>query len=301
MRRLLSPILVLIAAAGAACSVHSLDYLSSGYTPDPPLPPEMPGDPPPRDAGSSPDVPASIQTPPAPPPPDAAPALDQARPADVADAAPQPDTIDAPPPPEVFFIVGASPLSPGDAVIERHLRAQGLRVVPVVDEVLASVDTGRASLVLISSSVSVMNVGARFRDVAKPVVVAEPLLYDDMGMVQSMVGMGVNRGIEMNVTTLSIVDATHPLAASLRGNVVIARMATTVSWGTPNASGIRVASLFGQASRVALMAYDTGARMPELIAPARRVGLFLSDQSAGVLTTEGFALFDAAIAWALSR
>ena len=74
-----------------------------------------------------------------------------------------------------------------------------------------------------------------------------------------------------------------------------------MSWGVPNANAIRVASLVGQSARVAVLGYETGQRMPELVAPARRVGLFLSDQSASVLSNEGFALFDAAIAWALSR
>jgi hypothetical protein len=296
MRRLLS-LLACAAAVTAGCSVHSLDYLSSGYTPDPPLPPEAPVNPVPRDGGAYPDAPAPAEVAPLPPPaPDAAPA-DQGQPADTGGI---PDAADAAPA-EIFFIVGDSPLSPADTVIERHLRTKGLRVVPVVDDVLAVVDTGPASLILISSTVSVMEVGARFRDVAKPVVVAEPLLYDDMGMVESMVAMGVNRGTEPMVTTLTIVDSESPLAARLTGNVVVARVATTVSWGVPNANAIRVASLFGQVARVAVLGYETGQQMPSLVAPARRVGLFLSDQSASVLTSEGFALFDAAIAWALSR
>jgi hypothetical protein len=299
MRRLLLVIVAGTAACVAGCSVHSLDYLSSGYSPDPPLPPEEPASPAPRDAGAYPDAPAP-DLPPRPPAPDAA--ADLPRAGDLADAGSAPDAqADAGPGPEVFFIVGEVPLSPADDVLDRHLRARGLRVVTVLDDALAMVDTGRAALIFISSTASTMLVGARFRDVAKPVVVAEPLLYDDMGMVESMVATGVNRGTEPMVTTLSIVDPAHPIAARLTGNVVIAREATTVSWGIPNANAVRVASLFGQMARVALLAYEAGQAMPELVAPARRVGLFLSTESASVLTTEGFALFDGAIDWALSR
>jgi hypothetical protein len=294
-------LLVACACAGPGCSARSLDYLNSGYTPDPPLPPGSPVETGPPDAGlpprqgpdaGSPDTrqPSPLDTP---PPPDAA------RPADLADTGgAQPE---AGPPPEVVFIVGDMPLSRADTILERRLRGLGVQVVPVVDDLLGTVDTARAALIFISATASVMNVGARFRDVSKPVVLSEPLLYDDMGMVDSMVATGINRGVDPNVTTLSIDAADSPLAARLSGNVVITSQATDVSWGTPNGNAIRVASLFGQPARVAVLAYESGAQMPELIAPARRVGLFLSNQSATLLTPEGLALLDAAITWALSR
>jgi hypothetical protein len=302
MRRLhhLLTLPILLAALTAGCSIHSLDYLNAGYTADPPLPPEVPARVDPPDAAVSPDTltagdRAAAPSPPAdrplpsvdtaPPPPDAGP---------IADAAPAS-------PREVFLIVGALPASAADAVLERHMRSLGLRVTTVEDDVLGTVDTALADLIVISATVQVMNVGARFRDVAKPVLVGEPLLYDDMGMVSTTVNMGVNRGLENNVTSLSIVTPASQLAASLSGNVAIATQATTVSWGVPNASAIRVASLIGMPIRVALFAYETGQRMPELTAPARRVGLFLSDQSASVLSPQGFALLDAAITWALAR
>jgi hypothetical protein len=303
MRRLHHPLALslLVAVLAAGCSVHSLDYLNTGYTPAPPLPPVGPVNVGPPDAGAARDAPlapdrasAPADQPPAPPPPvDMAPP----RPVDmggVPDAAP---AVAA----EVFLIVGADPVSPADGVLERYLRARGLRVTTVQDQVLGTVDTALADLIVISSTISPGNVGARFRDVVKPVVVSDPLLYDDMGMVQSTVNMGVNRGIEPNVTTLTIDTPASPLAARLSGNVAIASRATSVGWGVPNANAIRVASLFGMQARVAVMAYDTGQRMPELVAPARRVGFFLADQSANVLNREGFALLDAAIDWALSR
>ncbi len=297
-----------LAFAGAlalgACSVHSLDYLSSGYTPDPPLPPETPASLPYPDAGARPDAPAPDAAPSG-VLPDAAPARDLGAAADQGGSETPPlapPAGDAGPAeaPEVFFIVGQLPLGPADTILERRVRALGLRVVTVVDDLLATVDTGRAALILISPTISVMAVGARFRDVAKPVVVSEPLLYDDMGMVESTVPMGVNRGADPGLTAINIEQPASPLAASLSGSVTVARQATSISWGIPNANAIRVASVSGQSARVALMAYETGQRMPELVAPARRVGLFLSDQSALVLTSEGFALFDAAITWALS-
>jgi hypothetical protein len=286
----------------AACSVHSLDYLG-GYGSAPatrtdgpsgtPLPPERDASPPP-DAARPDAAPADL------PPPLADAAAPDAGPppadADAPDSSPAADAAQ----PTVFFIVGASPLSPGDTVIERHLRLRGLRVLPVVDEVLGTVDTGSGALIFVSQTARVGNVGARFRDVARPVIVAEPLLYDDMGMVDSTVAMGVNRDLEMNVTTLRIDSPGDPRAAGLSGNVAIVTAASLAGWGTPNMAATRVASLLGQPEKVAIFTYDTGAAMPELAAPARRIGLFLSDQGAAVLNPQGFALLDAAINWALS-
>ena len=60
-----------------------------------------------------------------------------------------------------------------------------------------------------------------------------------------------------------------------------------------------VASLPGQINQAAIFCYETGARMAALNAPARRVGFFLTETSASELTPEGWALFDAALTWAL--
>ena len=52
--------------------------------------------------------------------------------------------------------------------------------------------------------------------------------------------------------------------------------------------------------RAVVFAYERGAPMPGLpAAPARRVGLFLQNYTAEVMSDAGWALFDAAIAWAM--
>jgi hypothetical protein len=293
--------LLLVCTIGAAaCSVHSLDYLSVGGSGSDRLPFDAAAAAPERDARLQPDA-RPYTPPPTPPPPavspDAGPPADAGPPPDA--RAPDADPTDAAPPKTVFLIVGAAPLSPGDAVVERQLRARGLQVVSVVDDLLGTVDTASGALIFVSQTVQVANVGARFRDVPRPVIVAEPLLYDDMGMVDSTVAMGLNRDLEMNVTTLRIDSPGNPLAAGLSGNVAIVNVASAAGWGTPNTAATRVASLFGQPDKVAIFTYEAGVGMPELVAPARRLGLFLSDQGAPVLNRDGFALLDAAISWAL--
>jgi hypothetical protein len=52
--------------------------------------------------------------------------------------------------------------------------------------------------------------------------------------------------------------------------------------------------------RALVFAYDRGAPMPGLpAAPGRRVGLFLHNYTAEVMSDTAWAMFDAAIAWCL--
>jgi hypothetical protein len=77
----------------------------------------------------------------------------------------------------------------------------------------------------------------------------------------------------------------------------VATTASLFAQGSPNGNAIVVATLPGSTT-AGIFAYDSGASMPGLTAPARRVGLFLGDNTATSLTANGTALFDAAIRWA---
>ena len=54
-----------------------------------------------------------------------------------------------------------------------------------------------------------------------------------------------------------------------------------------------------RSERLHLFAYEAGAAMVGATAAARRVALPFSDLGATGLTTEGWQLFDAAVAWAV--
>jgi hypothetical protein len=71
-------------------------------------------------------------------------------------------------------------------------------------------------------------------------------------------------------------------------------------WGTPNDNAAKVATTLGAPDEYAIFAYDTGAGMFGLNAPARRVGFFLSALTGATLNSDGWQLFDAAFFWAIS-
>jgi hypothetical protein len=225
-------------------------------------------------------------------PPDAAPSSPDAAPAP-ADAAP------LNPPGTVYFVVGNVPPSAADDALARRLQSRQLQVMLIDDDRLLTVDTTGAALILVSTSAVSTKVGARFRDVPQPVMLSESLLYDDMGMVNARVSD--NRGTQSTVTSLHIDDPSSPLAAGQSGVVQALSMPTGATWGQPSSAAVAVASIADQPSLVAIFSYEKGAQMPELVAPARRVGFFLSLDSASYLTANGQALFDAAVDWAMGR
>jgi hypothetical protein len=198
-----------------------------------------------------------------------------------------------------LLVVGATPPSRADAAILERMMMGGQPVVVVDDDALATVDPKAAAVVVVSRTALTGKVMTRFRDLARPVVMSDPLLYDDMGMVDAAVSG--NRGVATAVTILNIESGGQALAGGLTGMVTIATIPAQVTWGMPGAEAVRVASVAGLPDHLSLFAYETGAHMPGLLAPARRVGIFLSETTASTLTPAGWALFDAALTWALGR
>jgi hypothetical protein len=288
---------VALVAALAGCSLRSLDALTRGAPPD--AAPTRFADPVhPRPDAAAP----TASAPPDAARPEAAAASVVASVPDAGPAAPDvaPRPPDAPPPSppapvRVYFVVGSVPLTSGDSGVQQRLAARHLEVVLVLDRELAAVDTGPAALIVVSQSARAAMVGARFRDVATPVLTSEPGLYDNMGMVS--VGKPEDHGFTADVTSVRIDDAASPLAAGLTGTVGVLATPGKIAWGVPGAAAARVASLPGAPTLATLFAYDKGAAMPALVAPARRLAFF---QLGGVLTDGGWALFDAAVTWALA-
>ena len=106
--------------------------------------------------------------------------------------------------------------------------------------------------------------------------------------------------IQTSALDLSRLRARSTLAAGLTGTVAVSTAADTLPQGNPGAAAVIVARLPGTTT-ASDFAYDTGAAMPGLAAPARRVGLFLGDNTAAIFTANGWALFDAAVTWARNQ
>jgi hypothetical protein len=128
-----------------------------------------------------------------------------------------------------------------------------------------------------------------------PVVVHESQLFDDMGMTGTT--SGTHFGSSGSQTKVNISNDSSPLAASLTGTVTVVSGSSTFGWGVPNGNADIAATIFNNGNRATIFSYTSGASMPGLTAPAKRLGFFLFGNSAA-LTQNGGSLFYAAIKWA---
>lgn len=196
---------------------------------------------------------------------------------------------------QVLFVTGSTTLNSSDTAVKTRLEALGSTVTVKDAASATTADANGKALVVISSTVSPTSLGTKFRTVTVPVVIWESGSFNNMGMTGST---NKDFGTKTNQTQVSITNSTHPLAAGLSGTVTVVSSGKTFDWGKPNANAISVATVVGDTAKTTIFGYETGAVMPGLTAPARRVGLFLYDDTAASFTTSGTALLDSTIKWA---
>ncbi|WP_246794437.1 hypothetical protein [Burkholderia perseverans] len=187
-----------------------------------------------------------------------------------------------------------------DQRIAAHLGERGY-AVRLVDQAAPVSAADDADLVMISSTVSAKAVPADWRHLAKPLVTWENDLLDDLAMT------GKRHDVDFGETGkerhLWLVNAPHPIAAGLpAGTTDVYGKQAPMSWGKPGLGASIIATVYGQPEKAAIFAYEQGATMDyEALAPARRVMLFLDNDTFPDLSTAGVALFDAAVDWAAGR
>ena len=195
----------------------------------------------------------------------------------------------------VLFVTGSTTLNTSDTAVKARLEALGHTVVVKDGASAVTADATGKALVVISSTVAPTSVGTKFRTVTVPVITWESGSFNNMGMTGSG---NKDFGTKTGQTQITITSPGHPLAAGMTGNPTIVPSAKTFDWGKPNANAISIATIFSDSAKTTIFAYEPGVAMPGLTAPARRLGLFLYDDSADVLNASGIALLDAGIKWA---
>ncbi|HOX02491.1 MAG TPA: Ig-like domain-containing protein [Candidatus Paceibacterota bacterium] len=211
----------------------------------------------------------------------------------------------------ILFVVSADPANPGDAAIAARLAfalGHSVTYYAAADSsyiararLRDAATTNPYDLVIVSESISSASVGDAFRNLGKPVIVMESALFDDMAMTGAAAG---DLGQTTLQTQIEVLPSAHPLAAGLSGPVTVYSSNLSVGWGRTLGSGaIRVATAMNAPTNCAIFAYDAGAPMAGLNAPARRVGFFLfgfATQAVEVpYAMDAYTLLDAAVSWAL--
>lgn len=183
--------------------------------------------------------------------------------------------------PEVLLVVGNANLSDSDAATREHLKWLGFDPTVLTDAEVTAADAEGMEAVVISGSASSANLSNKLASVRVPVVVRAATSLAAMGMTGTT--SGTDYGTDAT-QSLAVTLPSHSLAAGLSGQAGV----STSGWGKPVAAGLIVAT--NPSSKAVVFGYEVGAQMSSLVAPARRVGLF---------ATSGWALFDAAIRWAV--
>lgn len=200
-----------------------------------------------------------------------------------------------------LFVVGAIPLSAADAVIESHLTSTGYTVSSVLDSSVAHPAAVSDDVVLVSRTVTALLLGNALRSTSKPVLVWEAAIYDDMGMVDgsSSGSFGYTSGTPPGITSLVVNPGAGELAAGLSGTVTVVDTPSEMDFGVPNRNAITVASLPDRSTQWAIFAYEAGAQMFGLAAPAKRAAFFPSETSPSEMNANGWLLFEAMMSWLL--
>ena len=198
--------------------------------------------------------------------------------------------------PVALFVSTTSNPGGGDAdVIDRLKNKLGFQVVvQPAGQTTANDATGKA-VVLISETVSSGQVADKFKNAAVPVISWEPWVYDDMQMTGKTSNTDYGK---YDGQSLTIMDESHEMSAGLSGDVQVATSNTTMSWGKPSTNAFVIGVFNADPDQAAIFAYEKGAEMAGLKAPARRIGFFWQGGTPSLTTDEGWMLFDAAVNWA---
>ena len=202
---------------------------------------------------------------------------------------------------ELLFVVGYLPgpgiLDRGDVAIKKHLEDRGFAITLKSGTDSRTADAEGKVLVIVSSTIDSDSVGTKFRDVAVPVIDSEHAIFDDMQMTAPKYWRDF--GFDKEKTSVTIIDPKHPLSAGLTGTVKMTVVPETIVWAIPPETAIKVAAHAGDPKKIAIFASDTGMQMYGMKAPARRVGFCFYRDIPANASREGWALFDAAVDWAI--
>jgi hypothetical protein len=202
--------------------------------------------------------------------------------------------------PSVLFVVGNEDFDDedGDGVVENLLKDLGFDVDTIEDVDAADEDNiGDNGLIIVSSSVSAGTLEDEFRGSRVPVLVMDSGVFDDMQMTDE--DESQQEGTEQG-RDISIVNDTHPIAAGLKGQILVSNTISALQWGVPGRGATIIATLAADPTKATIFAYDAGAEMVDRTAPHRRVGFFAAEAITDKLSREGQQLLESAILWTWS-
>jgi DNA-binding protein YbaB len=200
--------------------------------------------------------------------------------------------------PVVLFVINSGVPSVSDAALAKRLTNLGLFVHVRFGPDVVESDTVGKSLVVISESVDSASVLDRLTNAQIPMIVLEPSLFDDLKMTSTV--WQTDFGDAENQTALVFNNSTHPVSGGKSGQVTVSSSPGKFVWGKPADAAVKIAHVVGQVDRTTIFAYEAGAQMVGMVAPAPRVGWFAGRDTPANFNETAWRLFDGAVGWAIA-
>ena len=203
-----------------------------------------------------------------------------------------------------LLVHNSAELTPGDAAVVAHLAVRGVTVTVLGTDEGSQHDPAQVAashdLLLVSSSIRLLDTAARYARTTTPLIFWGPLLLESTQLARW-------GGTRPEQTYIRIVDTDHPITVGLPAGLpagrplrVVRRPDTfSVSYKTIG-PGVHVLVRHLTGGDVALMVAEAGAELSNgQPAPARTVFLFWHHDTFHLSTDEAVRLFDRAVDWAL--
>lgn len=213
-------------------------------------------------------------------------------------------TAEAQTAPRLALVTRTSPAPGSDQPYLQHLRDRGWNVTLITDDRIRNVGRSAVSgydLVVVSSSVFADRIESRLRDAPEPIIVAEHDLFPAFGLTGSTKNTRSNSdwGFTTASRRLNIVDPNHPIAAGLRGQIFVSTKAKPMNYGRAGSDAYVIATAKDSSSQDVVFAYESGDRLANgQVARGPRVAIYMNQKHPGFANRDGWAIFDAAAAWA---
>lgn len=196
---------------------------------------------------------------------------------------------------DILFVTGGSGLNASEQTLLSHFQASGHTVTTASQHNTQSSDADNVDLIFVSGACNT-TAGSHFANHLTPAVVCGA---DGMkGM--NLCGGGWNSGYghQYGAKWGDVLQASHPVAGGLTGSFEALQWNSTLVWAVPGSGGETIISLQGDPNKALVYVYETGSSMYSGTAPSRRVGVYLDNNTATMLVSDGYTMLDAAMEWA---
>ena len=200
----------------------------------------------------------------------------------------------------VLFVGGDSPMVGVDLQLHHVLQGLNLQIEDVRETATPAQAAGKRLVVFSYSMASTSFKAEDWASLPVPIIVLEHYLLPRLGMTTKDA-----HGFHDAVTQIELTSDDAVFTAGLpRGKVTVYAQVGEFFWGIPAPSALTIATVVGTPTQPVTFGYTAGSMMAGLVAPARRVQVFVAVHAPPAnptqfLSVDGLKLFGGAAAWAI--